>query len=893
MADARLSSVRQPLVGRDNELDRIHAALDRVMGGDGRVVLVSGEPGIGKTRLVEELVALAAHQGATVACGRVDDADGTPPYWPWVQLLDGVLEAGDRDVVAAALRANAGPLAAIMPSLREIVGDDIPALPALEPAAARFRLHEAIVDVLRRVGEHSRLVLVLDDMHWADVSSLELTRFVATRVDAAPVLLALTYRTVDAGSSDTFDDVLGSLAREPLLDRVALAGLSEAEVGHFMAQMTGLRPRSAAIAAVHARTEGNPFFVRELARLLQSEGQLATADASDHDAVPVGVRDVVRRRLRRLPERTNELLVLGAVLGREFDIGTLAAAAGASDGDIADAIEPALGAGVVTAEGRRGGRLRFSHALIRDTIYAELSPLRRATLHGRVGSALEQRPGPAWSQRSELALHFFHAAPVVGPRRGLTYALEASKAAEAALAYERAEDDLRRALSLIAQLPEGPERAQQELGVQNRLVVLMIITRGYATPEVGQACARARELCRQIGETEGLFKALNNLCGFHHVHGDLSIAAEFAGQLLHIGAQRSSAGWLAVGHLFLGMAQLHTGQLADARASFAAEREAAARLELSIEAANGFFGPHPLPMGLVYSSRCAWVLGEQAAAQAFADEGVRLATPLGHPHTLVFAWYLATHLQVLSGDVPAVIAMSERAIAYCDEHGFTAYQGWFRIFRGWADAQRGRADEAVAAMEPAVAAHLATGARINTPVFLALLADGEAARGNEDGALALVDKALADRGEDQLWESDLLRRRGELLAARGAEHVEGAVHALRAAASTADAQGAVAFRRRADAALAALGLAPAPVTAGASAGFVAGAVAAAASNLSPRERELLGLVGCGLTDKEIAARLVISLTTVRSHLDRIRDKTGRRRRPELTRLAVDLGLTSD
>jgi DNA-binding NarL/FixJ family response regulator len=233
----------------------------------------------------------------------------------------------------------------------------------------------------------------------------------------------------------------------------------------------------------------------------------------------------------------------------------------------------------------------------------------------------------------------------------------------------------------------------------------------------------------------------------------------------------------------------------------------------------------------------------------------------------------------MAGDAAAAMTWSERAIDYCDEHGLAGVMGWFRVFRGWAIAELGRPDEAITDMAAAAAGSRAAGSRINIPLFDALLADVEARRGNLGRAHELIEDALAQGRENQLWVSDLHTRRAALLAAQGLDRHAAAAEALRTAMAIAESQGAVFFGRRAAAALARIAPAAAP------------AAHHQPSNLSSRERELLGLVGGGLTDKEIAASLVISLATVRSHLDRIRDKTGCRRRPELIRLADELGLT--
>jgi DNA-binding CsgD family transcriptional regulator len=551
---------------------------------------------------------------------------------------------------------------------------------------------------------------------------------------------------------------------------------------------------------------------------------------------------------------------------------------------IVEALEPALSARLVCEVADAVGRLRFSHALVRDTVYGELSALRRATLHARAGEALEQQPGGGGPRLVELAWHFFHAAPVLGPDHGLGYALAAADAAQAAVSYERAEEDLHGALSLVELLPAGPRRWEKELEVQNRLIALMTFTHGFGAPEVARASGRARELCEDIGETDALFTALNNLANSHYMRGDLSVASELGRQLLAVGEQQSSVRWLTAGHLFLGMAQLQSGRALDARETLETLRRSAADLELSDEVAESFFGLHPMAMALMYSARCEWILGEEAPARAFADEGVRLAASLGHPHTLAFAWYFASHLQVLLGDAAGVLERSAAARELCEKHGLAAYENWFRLLEGWAVSRQGRAQEGAEDVAARIAFHQANGGRGNNAFFLSLQAECEARRGNHARALALLEEALAGMGEDRLWESRLHRQRGELLATQGPEQHATAIDSLRTALAVAERQGAAPLAARAMAALAILEPSRNPGGSGVAVGD--------SSNLTLRERELLGLLGGGLTDKEIAAALVISLATVRSHLDRIRDKTGRRRRPELTRLAMDLGLVN-
>ncbi len=871
------------MVGREAELGRLQLALDEALALHGGLVLVSGEPGIGKTRLVEELAVRALRLGVLLVWGRVDEEDGAPPYWPWVQLLRAALVQGERPAVVAALGEDAGTIAAIVPEVKELVCEAV-APPLLAPAEARFRLHQAVVDFLGRLSYDQRLVIVLEDLQWADVASLELTKFVAARLTALPILVIVTYRSVDAGNSETFQDALASLARRTQV-RLALTGLSEQEVGRLMVHTVAIEAAATAVGVVHSRTEGNPFFVGELARLLESEGQLATGlpGTQARPAVPTGVRDVVRRRLARLPRATYDLLALGAVLGRDFDLGPLSAAATLSEAETLDRIGPAIGAGLVREVGDSVGRFRFSHALVRDAIYGELTVLLRSTLHARVGVALEARQGAVRSDVAELAWHFFQAAPILGPDRGLAYMLEASDAARAAMAHEQTETDLRRALSLVEMMPAGGPRAERELAVQNALAALLTMTRGPADPEVGRVCARARALAQEVGQTDELIATLAGLAHFHFQRADFNIVLALAEQLLVIGNRHSNPMALTIGLTCKGLALPYFDRLGEARASLETAVPLARTLDRTTRTAD-VFRMHPLVVVLTCAGRCAWLGGDEDEAVAATEEAVQVAEQLDHHYSLAFALYTASLLAVLREDAAQAERWAERAIATCVVRGFLTMEAWCRLFHGWAGAELGRPEEGVAEMKAALAFQATTGSRLNTGFFLSLLADGERRLGNDDGALALLEEGLgmARSLPDRIYEAEIHRRTGELLATLGPDRAADARAALGAAESIAGKQGAVAFQRRAGAALAAIGHQDRPAAPGPAGGRAA---------LSRRERELLGMLGQGLTDKQIAVQLVISLATVRSHLERIRDKTGRRRRPELSRLADELGLT--
>jgi predicted ATPase len=309
------------LVGRKAQLALMDAALRAGAAGHGRVVLVAGEPGIGKTRLAEEVARQAAVQGVQVAWGRCYEGEGAPAFWPWVQVTRQVLADVTPGELGALLGRSGPEVSQLLPELKELVPGLEPP-PVVELAAARFRLYQAVTGLLRRLAEARPVLVVVDDLHWADMGSLGLLAFLAAELRAARLVVLGTYRDVDVAAGQPLAETLGALARQPVVERIALGGLGTADVARLVATTVGTRPGERLVRAVHERTEGNPFFVTELLRLLQSEGKLQGGDAmtAARRAIPVGVREVLQRRLARLPEQTNAVLLVGAIAGRGFGL---------------------------------------------------------------------------------------------------------------------------------------------------------------------------------------------------------------------------------------------------------------------------------------------------------------------------------------------------------------------------------------------------------------------------------------------------------------------------------------------------------------------------------------------------------------------------------------------
>ncbi len=356
-----------PLVGRERELDVLSAWVARAGAGAGGVALVTGEPGIGKTRLLQEMAARAADQGFSVAWGRAYEVGGAPPYWPWIEILRALFgRPGGRD-------PNAAALARLLPELGG---------PGSERGEAdRFQLYDAVTSYLHGAAGREPLLLVLDDLHAADPSSLELCELVARQLGGMRVALLGSHRDVEARRSQAIDVSLGRLGRLGEVLELERLGLAAVEV--LVSEATGRDDRESA-QMIRDATEGNPLFVRELLRLLADRDRGAA-----RPGVPAGVRAVIRERLALLAPATVALLQAAAVVGREFTISLAAEIAGVTAEAIEEAASEARAAELLGEAGP--GRLRFSHALVAETLAADLPAVLRARHHRRAAEAIERR----------------------------------------------------------------------------------------------------------------------------------------------------------------------------------------------------------------------------------------------------------------------------------------------------------------------------------------------------------------------------------------------------------------------------------------------------------------------------------------------------------------------
>ncbi len=420
---AAFDPARAPLIGRRHELDELRGALDAALAGAGRAVLLGGEPGIGKTRLAAETAAIAAERGVPVAWGRGWEDGTAPAFWPWNAAVREWLRAGDRDAV----RRVAGPeVAQVLPAVREHV-PELPEPRASDSAHARFQSFDAVSRFFAALAAPAGLVIVLDDVHWADGASLKLLEYVAADLRHSRLLLLATFRDTEVRPGEPFAATLAGLAREPLTRRLTVGGLSPADCTQYV-ETAGAVGREIG-ATLHRETNGNPFFLGEIVRLLATEGPW------DVRRLPPGVREVVARRLARFGDGCRDALGVGALLGDTFTAERLAAVLGQGDAPaVMDLLRPAVRDRILLEAADEPGRYAFAHALIRRVLIDDFEPSARAGWHARIAAELER----ADAMPGELVHHFAGAGTAAGVRKAFDHACRGAAQAARGLGWEEA-----------------------------------------------------------------------------------------------------------------------------------------------------------------------------------------------------------------------------------------------------------------------------------------------------------------------------------------------------------------------------------------------------------------------------------------------------------------------
>ncbi len=781
-----------PLVGRDRELDLLLARWDQARGGTGQAVLVSGEPGMGKSRLlraVRERLQVA-HGGAP----RWVAAHGSPytqstPLYLGLQLLQRVTTAAPGATVADQLAAALAALSLsealpLLAALLDLPADVRPPLPPMPPERQREQTLDALVALVLAMAEREPLVVLVEDLHWCDATSIAWLDRLIEHASTAALLLVMTVRSNAANVS---------WSGRAQITQLALAPLGPEDTACFVQLLSGGRALPADVRRhILDRTDGVPLFIEELTRSVLEGGE-----SGEWRALPTSLRDSLTVRLDRLG-RAREVAQLASVIGRTFSLSLLAAIS-VHDGDTLEReLRRLVQSGLVFRRGFGAqARYSFKHALVRDAAYDSLLKRERQHLHLRVAHALETQRDAGEGVPSELLAHHF--AEGNRPDLSAAHRLDAARQALARSAYDEALEHTRAGLDTIGAMPQGAPRDGLELQLQSARLPAVIATEGFASPQVERAYLRGLDLC---GEDEGRFGLLYGLYSFYAVRAAPAAALPHAERMQAIAESLDSAALRVQSHYALGALCFLQGDLASARRHLAV---AAAQTDPDLDAAlPQAFGTDDRKPALAYDALAGWMQGRGDEALALGDAAVAAARSGGQPFTLTTVLLLTGFLHRCRRDAAALRRHAEELLALADAHGLFQVRD-ANVLLGLALATDSDDDVAGRAhLRRSLEAYRATGFRVFVGFYQVEFASAclrHDAVDEADAALQDAWAALA-AGAEGFWEPELHRVQGELHARRGQDAAADAAYST--ALSLAAERGAIGLELRAATSLARL-----------------------------------------------------------------------------------------
>ncbi len=785
-----ISPVRRHTVGRQKELAELGRAFESAAAGQGLFLCVTGEPGIGKTTLIEDFVVELATTGRPCALARGRCSErlaGTEAYLPFLEALESLLHGEVSEAAARAMKATAPNWYAQVASL---AGDDssLARVLAESKAASQERLKRELVAFLQELSHLRPLLLFFDDLHWADASTVDLLAYLGGKCAGMRALFVLTYRPTDlVVSKHPFGPVKLDLQARGVCHELALDFLPRPDLDRYLALEFPEHCFPEEFAAlVHVRTEGSPLFMADLLRYLRDRQVLTqeqgrwTLRQSVPDLrrdLPESVRGMIQRKIDQLGDDDRRLLVAASVQGYEFDSAVVARVLERDAAEVEDRLDELdrVHAFVRMVHEQEFPdrtltvRYRFVHVLYQNVLYTSLQPTRRASLSAAVARALLGYYGDrSVDVAAELALLLEAARDFAG---AADYFLMAARNAARVFANQEAVVLARRGVAVLASLPDTPERARKELALQITLGPALFATKDWTAPDVETAYTRAHVLCRELGESPDLFPALWGLFLFHIARGEIQAGLNLGGQLLGLAQRTQDPALLLQAHHALGPTYGLVGDWAAARLHL---EQAIACYDRHEHRAHAFlYGGHdPCVCCLSFAAKSLWMLGYPEQALQRGREALQLALELAHPTSLAHTQLSVSILHQLRRDVSETLELAEALQALAADQGLLFYLAGGLVLRGWALVERGRIEEGIAQIRQGFDTGGATRAHWRA-YSLALLAEACGNGGNITEGLAVLAEALkvAEETGIHMYEPEMRRLKGEFLLALDPENL--------------------------------------------------------------------------------------------------------------------------
>ena len=759
-----------PLVGRDLEAGFLAERWEQAQAGAGQAVLLSGEPGIGKSRLTSELRAQVAHHDDAVPLAfHCSPYAQNSAFSPIIDRLSQVLQFHSEDTperkvvkLGEALRpyrfAQEETLALFASLLSLPAPADSPPL-NLSSQRQKQKTQEALVAWFIEEAEQRAVYAIWEDLHWADSSTLEVLSLLLDQLPTARILAVLTYRP----------EFSPPWPVRSHMTQFTLGRLGQAQMEAMVTTVTGgkLLPPEL-MAEVARKTDGIPLFVEEFTKMVvesdwlqETDGEYALTGPLPTLSIPSTLHDSLMARLDRQPT-AKAVAQLGATIGREFSYALLAAISPFGEETLSEGLRQLVAAELVYQRGLPpDAHYQFKHALIQDTAYQSLLKRTRQQYHQQIAQVLAQQfPEVAATQPELLAQHYTEAGLTA---QALGYWQKAGQRASDRSAYQEALSHVTTGLTLLQTLPETLVRQQQELPLQLALGTAMTIVRGYAAPEVEAAYTRARVLCQQLGDTQDVFPVLYGLYQFCITQPDLSLARQLGEELLELAVQRDETPLFVIAHFAAGTSSYHLGELLSARRHL--EEGIAGYTPAQRSSPLFWAGPDPCVACHLFAAWTLWSLGYPDQALARVDDGLALATELAHPFSSAFALIVAAWVYQFRREEQDVSDHAAAAVTLATEQGFPQWLAMGTIMQGWAVTAQEQGEEGPRQMHRGLTAWRATGAEVLVPYYLGLLAEGYACLGQVEAGPAVLQEAweVMERTGEHAHCAEMSRLKGALL----------------------------------------------------------------------------------------------------------------------------------